>query len=330
MPRLVEPMMAVTGELPPDEEESRWGLELKWDGVRAITYISEGAGGANHVRATSRRGNDITGRYPELDALGGLAGSHEAVLDGEVVAFDEAGRPSFELLQRRMHVTRPIALRQLARDVPVTYVIFDLLHLDGQSLMTEPYAQRRALLESLDLAALAGGAVSVPGYFRDEAATLLEATRERGLEGVVAKRLDSTYHPGRRSPAWRKVKHTRTQDVVVAGWKPGQGARAGGIGSLLMGVYDQYGLRYVGHVGTGFTERALADMDRLLRPLETTECPYVDEVPREFARDAHWVEPLLVGEVIYTSWTKDGRLRAPSWRGLREDVPPEDVYAGPG
>lgn len=317
MPRLIEPMMAVAGELPAEADASGWGLELKWDGVRAITYR---ASGADEVRATSRRGGDITGRYPELRSVAELVGGRGVVLDGEVVAFDEDGRPSFELLQRRMHVGRADAVRHLMRDVPVTYVVFDVLHLDGHSIRDEPYERRRALLESLGVS---GGRIHVPEYFHGGGVELLEATRQRGLEGVVAKRLDSVYRPGSRARTWRKVKHTSTCEVVIGGWKPGQGARGGGIGSLLIGMYDERGLRFVGHVGTGFTERMLTDLARMLWPLEATASPYVDEVPREFARDAHWVEPLLVGEVVYTSWTKDGRLRAPSWRGLREDVPPE-------
>lgn len=319
MPNLIEPMMAVPGDLPTGPDAAHWGLELKWDGVRAITYISEG------VRATSRRGNDVTSSYPELHALSGLLGGRRAVLDGEVVAFDEVGRPSFEQLQRRMHVTRASAVQHLARDVPVTYVVFDVLYLSGLPVTEAPYERRRALLESLQLT---GHRVQVPDYFRGDGTDLLEATRQRGLEGLIAKRLDSPYLPGRRVPTWRKVKHFTTQDVVVAGWKPGQGRRAGGIGSLLIGVYDNHGLRFAGHVGTGFTERMLADLRERLVPLEVSASPYADDIPREFARDAHWVAPRLVGEVAYTSWTKDGRLRAPSWRGLRSDISPEDVRRG--
>lgn len=314
MPRFIEPMLAVTGGLPTGADQTNWGYELKWDGVRVIAYV------AGSVRATSRRGHDITARYPELGALGDLIGERRAVLDGELVAFGSDGRPSFELLQRRMHVA---PAEELARRVPVTYVMFDVLHLDGERTMDAPYTDRRALLEAVVPHGETGRIVYVPAYFRDGSAELLEATRARGLEGLVAKRLDSAYLPGRRAGTWRKIKHTSTQEVVVAGWKPGQGARAGGIGSLLLGVYDQWGLRYVGHVGTGFTERGLADLERLLRPLQRQTSPYMDEIPREFAREARWVEPRLVGEVVYESWTKDGRLRAPSWRGLREDVPPE-------
>ncbi len=316
MPRLIEPMLATSGELPTDEDAAQWGFELKWDGVRAITYT------AGEVRATSRRGTEITGQYPELRELGAVLGERRAVLDGEIVAFDSDGRPSFELLQRRMHVTRPGAAAHLARSVPVTYVVFDVLYLDGVHTMGAPYARRRALLESLSVT---DRWAATPAYFREGGAELLDATKEQGLEGLVAKRLDSAYVPGRRAHTWRKVKHTTTREVVIGGWKPGKGARTGGIGSLLMGVYDEWGLRYVGHVGTGFTQRVLAELERVVRDLEIPASPYADEVPHEFAREAHWVRPELVGEVAYAAWTKDGRLRAPSWRGLREDVPPESV-----
>ncbi|MQA87764.1 MAG: DNA polymerase LigD [Streptosporangiales bacterium] len=323
MPALIEPMMAVTGGLPTGPEADRWGLELKWDGVRAITYV-DGAGGPGGatVRATGRRGSDITSRYPEVAGLAGLLEGHRAVFDGEVVAFDRHGRPSFEALQKRMHVADPAA-RGLTVEVPVTYVVFDLLYLDGISTLRVPYEQRRALLDDLELGA---GSIQTSPCFREGGQQLLDATREQGLEGLIAKRLDSLYLPGRRVDFWRKVKNFLTQAVVIAGWKPGKGRRAGGIGSLLIGVYDERGLTYVGHVGTGFTDRMLDELAEMLRPLEIPHSPYVDEVPREYAKDAHWVAPRIVGEVGYTVWTEDNRLRTPSWRGLRPEIPPHEVF----
>ncbi|HEX2315253.1 MAG TPA: non-homologous end-joining DNA ligase [Thermomonospora sp.] len=322
MPWPVEPMTAVTGELPEDAE--RWALELKWDGVRVIASVT-GAG----VRAVGRRGNDVTARYPELSALADLVQDGDAVLDGEVVAFHE-GRPSFERLQRRMHVTRPDA--RLVREVPVRYVVFDLLHLGGRSLLDTPYARRRLLLDGLELAAT--GPVEAPPYLHaadtDQVKELVEYTWEQRLEGMVAKRLDSPYRPGRRVDFWRKVKNFQTQEVVVCGWKPGRGRREGGVGSLLLGVHDGKGrLRFAGHVGTGFTDRALDEIYELLWPLRRPTSPYDDIVPREHARDAQWVEPRLVGEVAYSMWTRDGRLRAPSWRGLRDDKDPLEVVHEP-
>lgn len=318
MPWPVAPMLAVTGELP--EDADRWGLELKWDGVRVISSVT-----ADGVRATGRRGAEVTGRYPELTGLADLVQGHDVVLDGEVVAFRH-GRPSFEWLQRRMHVLRPDA--RLVRRVPVRYVVFDLLYLDGRTLYDMPYVRRRELLDSLDLAG--GGPVEAPPYLHaadtEQVKELVEYTWEQRLEGMVAKRLDSPYRPGLRVDFWRKVKNFQTQEVVVCGWRPGRGRREGGVGSLLLGVHDDKGaLRFAGHVGTGFTDRALDDIYERLWPLRRPTSPYDDAVPREHARDAHWVEPALVGEVAHGGWTREGRLRTPSWRGLRDDKDPLEV-----
>ncbi len=318
--RPIEPMLATPGVLPDDP--SGWALEIKWDGVRVVTCL-DGKGG---VRGASRRGSDVTSRYPELSGLVDLLPGQSAILDGEVVSFDQEGRPSFERLQRRMHVTAPS--QRLIREVPVHYVVFDLLYLDGHLLLDLPYVQRRELLDGLELTA---GAIEAPSYLAagdsDQVAELLEYTKEQRLEGLVAKRLDSPYLPGRRVDIWRKVKNVATQEVVIGGWKPGQGRREGTVGSLLLGVYDEEGrLLFAGHVGTGFTDRALDQMAGLLAPLELAASPYDDEVPREFAKDAHWVRPRLVGEVAYAEWTTEGRLRFPSWRGLRADKEPREVH----
>jgi bifunctional non-homologous end joining protein LigD len=314
----IQPMLATAGDLPDDTE--RWALELKWDGVRAIVYVS-----GDGVRAVGRRGIDATGRYPELQTLADLLPGHDAVLDGEIVAFDEQGRPSFERLQRRMHVERPSA--RLIRQVPVHYVVFDLPCLDGHTLFDMAYEGRRELLDGLELAA---GPIEAPPYLSgsevDQVRELLEYTRELGLEGLMAKRLGSPYRPGRRVGFWRKVKNLRTQDVVIGGWKVGQGRREGGVGSLLLGVYEGERLVYVGHVGTGFTDAALDDLYKMLAPLARPASPYDDEVPREYARHASWVEPWLAGEVEFTRWTKDGMLLHPSWRGLRPDLNPLHIH----
>ncbi|MEU6039374.1 non-homologous end-joining DNA ligase [Actinomadura sp. NPDC047616] len=322
MPWPVRPMMAETGNLP--EDTGRWALEIKWDGVRVIAYVS-----ADGVRATGRRATELIRRYPELTGLADLLPHHDVVLDGEVVAFDR-GRPSFERLQRRMHVSRPDP--RLIREVPVRYVVFDLLYLDGHVLYDRPYAERRALLAELDLTT--AGPVEAPPYLHGgdaaQVAELLEFTREQRLEGLMAKRLDSTYRPGRRVDFWRKVKHFQTRDVVVCGWKPGRGRREGGLGSLLLGEYDGKGrLCFVGHVGTGFTDRALDELYGTLWPLRRPSSPFDEAIPREYARDAQWVEPRLVGEVAYSLRTRDGRLRFPSWRGLRDDKDPLEVIRDP-
>ncbi|WP_329519669.1 non-homologous end-joining DNA ligase [Spirillospora sp. NBC_01491] len=318
MPWPVEPMMAATGDLPGDT--GRWGLEVKWDGVRVLAHVS-----ADGVRAGGRRAGEVAGRYPELSGLSDLLPHHDATLDGEVVAFDD-GRPSFERLQRRMHVARPDT--RLIREVPVRYVVFDLLFLDGRQLYDVPYADRRALLSELDLAG--AGSVEVPPYLHGgdaaQVAELLEFTQEQHLEGLMAKRLDSPYRPGRRVDFWRKVKNFLTREAIVCGWKPGKGRREGGFGSVLLGEYDGKGrLCFVGHVGTGFSDRALDELYEALWPLRRPSSPFDEEVPREVARDAQWVEPRLVGDVAYSARTRDGRLRHPSWRGLRDDKDPHEV-----
>jgi bifunctional non-homologous end joining protein LigD len=241
-------------------------------------------------------------------------------VDGEIVALDAQGRPDFGALQHRMHRTGPEVSR-LAAAAPVTYLVFDLLALDGEDLLDLPYAERRELLDGLNPT---GRRWANTPWFRGGGAGVLEASRENGLEGVVAKRLDSPYRPGVRGPEWRKVKNVRTQAVVVGGWRPGQGRRAGGVGSLLVGVPDDEGrLVYVGHVGTGFTQQDLRDLEGMFTARRTS--PFEGTLPREITRDARWVQPELVGEVGYAVWTAEGRLRHPAWRGLRDDLDPEDV-----
>jgi bifunctional non-homologous end joining protein LigD len=242
------------------------------------------------------------------------------VVDGEVVALDAQGRPDFGALQNRMHRTGPEVAR-MAAGRPVTYLVFDLLAADGEDLLDRPYRERR---ERLDALAAAGHRWAATPWFAGGGREVAAAGLENGLEGVVAKRLDSPYRPGVRGPEWVKVKNFRTQSVVVGGWRPGKGRRAGGVGSLLVGVHDDAGrLVYAGHVGTGFTDAALRELGALLTPRRTA--PFDGDLPREVTRDARWAEPVLVGEVAYALWTADGRLRHPSWRGLRDDVDPEDV-----
>jgi bifunctional non-homologous end joining protein LigD len=313
------PMLATPGELPAPEDDDRWGYEFKWDGVRAVAALDGGALGL-----TSRKGTDITVRYPEVARLpAGLAG-HRGVVDGEIVAMDGRGRPDFGALQNRMHRTGPEVVRMAAAK-PVTFLVFDLLSWEGEDLLERPYAERRERLDALGLSGHRW--VSTP-WFRCGGARVHAASLANELEGIVAKRLDSPYRPGVRSPDWRKVKNVRVQSVVVGGWRPGQGRRAGGIGSLLFGVPDDEGrLVYAGHVGTGFTDQDLRDLRRMVTPRSTS--PFSGDLPREVTRDAHWVEPDLVGEIAYAVWTSEGRLRHPSWRGVRDDLEPDDVVIEP-
>ncbi|MGW0802905.1 non-homologous end-joining DNA ligase [Nonomuraea sp. NPDC002799] len=311
------PMLAQLGTLS-SVQGADWAVEMKWDGVRALAYIEDGA-----VRLMSRNGKDITPAYPELQLMAGAAGGRAAVVDGEIVAFDETGRPSFEALQPRMHQRNPAAVAELTRAVPVTFMAFDVLHLDDGSVVSRPYAERRRLLEST---LTPGYRWEVPVWFPDHAARAFDSSRELGLEGVVCKRLSSPYRPGRRSGEWTKIKNVSTAEVVIGGWKPGGGRRSGMIGSLLLGAYDRHGrLAYVGHVGTGFTQAMLHDLRELLAPLERPDPPFDEPVPREHLRDAHWVTPRIVGEVQYAEVTGDGRLRHPSWRGLRPDRDPAEA-----
>jgi bifunctional non-homologous end joining protein LigD len=270
-----------------------------------------------------RNFTDFTPRYPELRELPGELGARRIVLDGEVVAFDDEGRPSFERLQSRMHLASDSAVRRRMNDTPVTYVIFDLLYLDGHSTMPLTYEERRELLERLELE---GPHWRTPGYHRGEGGALLEATREVGVEGIVAKRLDCPYEPGRRASGWIKVKNVAIQDVVIGGWTPGQGGRGGSIGALAVGVMEDGELRYAGKVGTGFTQQTLAMLKKELDPLRRPDTPFSGRQP---PKDTVFVEPRLVASVEFREWTRTGTLRAPSFKGLRPDKDPSEAVLEP-
>jgi bifunctional non-homologous end joining protein LigD len=313
MPSRIAPMLARTGTLPP--EDGRWGYEVKWDGVRAIGYADGG-----RLKLLSRNFNDITSRYPELRELGRALGSHEAVLDGEVVAFGPDGKPSFQVLQSRMHVASEAAQRRLAASSPVAYVIFDLLFLDGHSLMELEYRQRRERLAELGLN---GPNWQTPAHRVGDGAALLEATRAQGLEGVIAKRLDCPYVPGRRSQGWVKVKNVRRTEAVIGGWLGGEGGRTGRLGALVVGYTDEAGaLRYAGRVGTGFDDRELDRLGRILGDRARSTSPFEGRQPPKLT---HFVEPDLVATVEFSEWTSAHTLRQPSYKGLRDDIPPADV-----
>jgi bifunctional non-homologous end joining protein LigD len=314
-------MLATSGTLPANDDG--WAYEMKWDGLRALAFVSSG-----QVRLTSRTSRDITFVYPELASLATAVGVDQAVLDGEIVAFGDSAWPDFEALQQRMNIGTAAQARALAAQIPVSYLAFDLLWLEGRSLLDEPYSLRRELLESLGLHS---GRVQVPPAFATESGADIQAvSKQQQLEGIMAKRLNSRYEPGRRTSAWRKIKNVRRQEVVIGGWQPGEGGRAGWIGSLLVGVHDEDGaLMYSGHVGTGFTQQTLKMLGDRLASLRRDTSPFADTVPAQDARFARWVEPELVAEIAFAAWTKSGRLRAPAYKGLRSDKDPAEVVREP-
>jgi bifunctional non-homologous end joining protein LigD len=315
-PEAIAPMLATTGDAH-DVAEGDWAFEMKWDGIRAVAVVHDGA-----VTLTSRNGNDLTPAYPELQELAERVDDEGgAVLDGEIVAVDEKGRPDFGLLQTRMGLTRARDVARAAAGAPVRLLLFDVMRAEGRSLVREHYDERREVLERI---VESGGAIDVPPAFDGDLDAAMTTSRRLRLEGVVAKRRDATYSVGRRSRAWLKMKHHQTQEVVIAGWRPGAGRRADGVGSLLMGVPGDEGLQYVGRVGTGFSDRELDELLPTLEAAERKTSPLVG-VPPVDARGARWVTPSRVGEVSIAEWTSTGRLRQPSWRGWRPDKSPEDV-----
>ncbi|MFC4508231.1 ATP-dependent DNA ligase [Streptomyces vulcanius] len=316
---LISPMLATPGTLPPAAQDARWAYETKQDGQRAVVYLA----GDGTVGLRARSGEDITGAYPELGALGAVLGDTAAVLDGEVLAPDDEGRADFQLLQSRMGlVGAPARAARMAATVPVHLVLFDVLHLGGSPLLRLPYAERRARLAALGLA---GPFWSTPGALVGHGRQALEATRAHGLEGLVCKRLDSRYEPGVRSRNWIKIRNMRTVDVLVGGWSPGRGRLTGLPGAVLVGQRTGAGaLRYVGSVGTGWSEAERTELAALLRVAATDVCPF-DAVPA--VSGARWVVPRLVGEVRHSTRTRAGLLRQPSWLRLRPDLTPEESAA---
>ena len=297
------PMLCTEGSV--DKlKKTQWAFEGKWDGYRVLVE-------ANHGRlcVRSRRGRDVTGEYPQFKALAADLADHHVILDGEAVALDESGVPSFSEMQNRKRSTR------------VEFWAFDILQLDGRSLLRAKYSDRRRLLEAL----ADGGGLIVPDPLPGDGPEAMEHAREQRLEGVVAKRRDSTYQPGRRSQSWIKDKLWNAQEVVIGGWREGTGGRTSGIGSLVLGIPGEGGLHYVGRVGTGFTEKDLSNLKKMLEPLHTDESPFHARLPNPDAKGVTFVRPELVGEVRFSERTSDGRLRQASWRGLRPDKTPDEV-----
>ncbi|MGH3813150.1 MAG: non-homologous end-joining DNA ligase, partial [Pseudonocardiaceae bacterium] len=295
----VLPMLPTAGPLPTGPG---WAFEFSWDGVRSLACAQP-----DRMCLFSGTHRSISAAYPELEAF---AGRRRMLLDGKIVALDSCSRPSFAQLQLRMNAQRPT--RAMLRRAPVAYYVFDLLRLDDRSTVGLPYRRRRELLEELEFA---GGPVVLPPYFLDtDGQVVLDIAAQHGLHGVIAKRADSRYQPGR-SRSWVQTTLRQTQEVIIGGWVDRRHAAT--IGALLVGVPTEGGLRYAGRVGTGFTQASRRELQDLLTGLEQHRSPFADEVPRDSDRVVHWVAPRLLGEVSYRQWTPRGRLGHPAWRGLR-------------
>jgi bifunctional non-homologous end joining protein LigD len=327
MPRRLEPMLARPGEVPESDGED-WAYEIKWDGVRVLGYAARGKWGM-----LSRRLEDVSARYPELEPIAEELSDHAAVLDGEVVALDPEGRPRFQLIQGRMGLTSAAAVKAKMKQTPVDYVIFDLLHLDGRCVRDLPYLQRRELLESLGLD---GPRWRTPRFRHGGGADLLEAARRQGLEGIVAKRCDSPYRPGKRTGEWIKTRVWQRQEFVIGGHIPGEGKRAERVGSLLIGYYDKRRselgkgekqlLHFAGGVGSGLKESDIDLLTKELKRRRRKTSPFDVGAPRgPKAKLAVWCEPELVCEVSWTEWTNEGTLRQPAFKGMRDDKEPREV-----
>ncbi|WP_153502737.1 non-homologous end-joining DNA ligase [Cumulibacter manganitolerans] len=300
----LRPMQASVGRIGQVRGDG-WAYEVKWDGYRAMAAVRDGS-----VVLTSRNGIDLTKSYPELQEIAELA-AHDCVLDGEIVALDASGRPSFERLQERPSSSR----------IRVQMMLFDVLDIDGESLLERDYAARRTALEEL---VADGKHTHVPPPLDGTADEALQRSADLELEGIVAKRLDSPYLPGVRTTAWLKLKHQQTQEVVVVGWRPGQGNRSATLGSLLLAVPDGEEMVYAGKVGSGLSDRVLAETLKKLAKIER-RTPQATGVPPADARGARWVSPVYVAEVSYAEWTSSGRLRQPVWKGWRPDKTPAQV-----
>lgn len=305
-------MLPISGPVPAGAD---WAYEFAWDGIRALAHVEP-----HGVRLLSGAARDIGSSYPELQVLAERAAGHRLVLDGKVVALDGYGRPNFGPLRRRMHLHRPSVG---SRDrVPVAYYLVDLLRIDDTAVLRLPYRQRRALLAELGLQ---GGPIVLPPAFLDaEGADVLRTASQYGLSGVVAKRADSSYHPGRRSKSWVQTALRPVQQVVIGGWVAGRNQHRDTVGSLLVGVPTEAGPRFVGQVASGLTDSSRAELFDRLTEVERRASPFVDEPPHD-GREPHWVAPVLFGEVAYRDWTPHGRLSYPAWRGLRPGTHPAAV-----
>lgn len=319
---LIKPMLAKPSSLPQADRD--YAYEIKWDGIRAVIYAKIGG-----ILLSSRNLRDITSQYPELAQLKEYL-TQDTILDGEIVALDSEGRPSFELLQSRMGLSSTEVIQKKMKQVPVTYIIFDVLQLGDKSLLKNSFIDRREILTNLKLS---GPFWQTSTYSVGDGASFLAVSRQLNLEGIIAKRLNSIYLPGKRTDDWLKIKNQKRQELVIGGWVPGKGSRAGRIGAVLVGYYDilpeqisnvnqPQKLIYAGKVGTGFSVAELDKLGSLLTKLQSDKSPYAAKVP---VKDAVFVEPRLIAEFEFTEWTTGNTLRHPSYKGLRNDKDPFSV-----
>jgi bifunctional non-homologous end joining protein LigD len=314
----LSPMLATLAAEAFDDDD--WLFEPKWDGVRCIATC------ADETMLVSRNQRDITATYPELGRMHERLVCIDAIIDGEIVAM-AGGRPSFQRLQSRMNLQNPHEIARLSKESPVLFMAFDVLYLDGKSLVSRPQQERKEILDAL---VVPNEWIQVSTWVPREGEALFEAAKTQNLEGIVAKKVVCPYQPGRRSRDWLKIKTIFDADVVIAGWTPGEGARSSSFGALIVSAYDDKGLRFCGLVGTGFSDKVIHELMPILKEREIDECPFVED-PRKLAsgrgkplRNPHWVRPELVAMVEFRELTSTGKLRAPSFKGLRFDKGPEE------
>jgi bifunctional non-homologous end joining protein LigD len=312
MPTRIDPMLATMGAMPSDQNQ--WAFEFKWDGVRALGFFS-----ADGFHLLARSGADITARYPELKGLANQIDGRSMILDGEIVSLNAEGRPDFGKLQHRMHLHDAAAVARLSKSEPVFYVLFDVLYANGKSVMDQPYTARRALLESLGLT---GDCWQITPSQIGNGAAMLATARQNHLEGLVAKKVDSIYRPGVRSPDWLKIKIIQRQEFVLAGWIPERTGLANRIGALLVGYYDdQKNLRFAGKVGTGLSAKDHAPLLAKLSKHPSKQSPFKERL----ASTALFTSRPLVAEIEYRRWRIGGSLQQAAFKGLRDDKKPRDV-----
>jgi bifunctional non-homologous end joining protein LigD len=313
-PPQMQPMLAEGGHTAFDDPT--WWFEPKFDGIRSITVLA-----TDLTRLVTRTGRDVTSQYPELHMIHELVDEVNAVIDAEIVAFDEEGKNSFEALQQRMNLANEREIKRMSAQVPVALVAFDLLWLDGHDLTTLGLEERRELLETI---VEQDERLQLVTHVEGTGAEFTDIAKKLGLEGVVAKKVGSRYQPGRRSPDWRKIKLTNTQDCVILGWTRGQGGRSGTFGALLVGAYLDGKLLWIGQVGSGFTDAMLQRVMGQLEPL-VRSTPAGDDPELGQVKGATFVEPRVVCEVEYLEITRSTKkMRAPSFKGIRDDKAPED------